>query len=101
MQTDTLIIGAGPAGWLAAITAAGQGRSVTLCERMGKPGLKLLATGGGRCNLTHDLDVTAMMAAFGKPQDRFIRPAMHEFAPQSIREFFEKLGVPTVVQEDG
>ena len=64
MQTDTLIIGAGPAGWLAAITAAGQGRSVTLCERMGKPGLKLLATGGGRCNLTHDLDVTAMMAAF-------------------------------------
>jgi predicted Rossmann fold flavoprotein len=101
MQTDTLIIGAGPAGWLAAITAAGQGRSVTLFERMEKPGLKLLATGGGRCNLTHDLDVAGMMAAFGKPQDRFIRPAMHEFAPQAIRDFFEQLGVPTVVQEDG
>ncbi len=50
---DVLVIGAGPAGLLAAGKAAESGAQVLVTERMGQPGRKLLITGKGRCNLTN------------------------------------------------
>lgn len=52
-HVDTLIIGAGAAGLFCAIQAAKRGRSTLLLEKSGKPGRKILMSGGGRCNFTN------------------------------------------------
>ncbi len=97
---DVLVIGAGPAGLMAAVAAAAAGRRVRVCERMESAGRKLLTTGGGRCNLTNMAGVDAIIAAFGR-QGRFMQPALREFGPDVLRDFFAAAGVPTVVQDDG
>ena len=52
-----LVIGAGPAGMMAAIRAAENGAAVTLLEKMKRPGRKMMITGKGRCNITNAADV--------------------------------------------
>ncbi len=99
-STDVLVIGGGPAGLMAAIAAAEAGRDVMILEHMPRVGQKLLATGGGRCNITNTADVEAFLAAFGR-QGRFILPALEAMDPPSLREFFDTLGVPTVADDDG
>ena len=94
LTTDILIIGAGPSGMMAAISAARSGRRVAVCDQMAQPGRKLLATGGGRCNLTNTLDNARLMAAFG-PEGFFMRPALAEMDSLGLRRFFSALGVPT------
>ena len=54
MKYDGIVIGGGPAGMMAAITAAQRGSRVLLLERNGRLGKKLLITGKGRCNVTND-----------------------------------------------
>ena len=54
MRYDGIVIGGGPAGMFAAITAARQGAKVLLLEQNGRLGKKLLITGKGRCNVTND-----------------------------------------------
>ena len=100
VDPDVLVIGAGPAGLLAAMTAAAVGRRVRVCERMESAGRKLLTTGGGRCNLTTTSGIDAIMAAFGR-QGRFLHTALCDFAPPDIRAFFAAAGVPSVAQADG
>ena len=56
MKADVIVIGGGPAGMFAAITAARQGSKVLLLERNDRLGQKLLITGKGRCNVTNDCD---------------------------------------------
>jgi predicted Rossmann fold flavoprotein len=97
MDVDTLIIGGGPAGLAAACFSAG---STLLIERLNAPARKLLATGGGRCNLTHATDAEGIMAAFGR-QGRFASPALNAFPPDAIRAFFADLGVATRADPDG
>ena len=53
-QFDGIVIGGGPAGMFAAITAARRGSRVLLLERNDRLGKKLLITGKGRCNVTND-----------------------------------------------
>jgi len=50
--TDTIILGAGAAGLMCAITAAQRGRRVLVLERSNKAGKKILMSGGGHCNFT-------------------------------------------------
>jgi len=88
------IIGAGPAGLMAAIAAAEAGVRVVVCEQMARPGAKLLATGGGRCNLTNMADADALMARFGR-HGRFMSPALAVMDGPRLRAFFAALGVPT------
>ena len=97
MSVNTLIIGGGPAGLTAACFSAGP---ALVIDRLKAPARKLLATGGGRCNLTHDTDAAGIMAAFGR-QARFMSPALHAFPPAVIRAFFRRLGVETRVEPDG
>jgi predicted Rossmann fold flavoprotein len=85
---------------MAAIAAAQAGCDVMILEHMPRVGQKLLATGGGRCNLTNTADVDAFLAGFGR-QGRFILPALEAMDPPSLREFFEDLGVPTEADEEG
>ncbi|MBQ9979486.1 MAG: NAD(P)/FAD-dependent oxidoreductase [Oscillospiraceae bacterium] len=95
MTTDrnVLVIGAGAAGMMAAITAAEQGAKVTVLERMNRPGRKLLITGKGRCNITNDCPWRDALSSI-PVGSRFLFSAMSRFTPADAMEFFENLGVP-------
>jgi len=95
---DVVVVGAGPAGLLAAIAAAERGRRVVLLEQLPRPGVKLLATGGGRCNLTNTLPPDEFPARFGR-HGRFILPALAAFGPDAFRRFLGALGVPTAAPD--
>ncbi|MBN2711782.1 MAG: NAD(P)/FAD-dependent oxidoreductase [Planctomycetes bacterium] len=99
MSKSIVIIGAGPAGMMAAIAAGMRGESAILIERMGEPGMKLLATGGGRCNLTNTATIDEIADAFGR-HGRFMLPALHKLPPEGLREFFRQTGVETKVEND-
>jgi hypothetical protein len=89
---DVVICGAGPSGLMAASTAADAGLNVVLMERMDNPGRKLLATGGGRCNITRDIPIPKLLNSyFGN--DTFVKPALKALPPQSLIRFFETNGL--------
>ena len=95
---DLAIVGAGAAGQVAAIAAAEGGRRVVLLEQMPRPGMKLLASGGGRANLTNVRGRAEIEEAFGR-QGRFMGPALDVMGPAKLRESLAELGVETVVDE--
>ncbi|MCF7849270.1 MAG: NAD(P)/FAD-dependent oxidoreductase [Kiritimatiellales bacterium] len=96
---DLVVIGSGPAGLTGAIAAARRGASVIVFERMPQSGLKLLASGGGNCNLCNTLPPEKFMEAFGR-QGRFMQPALRIMDSSGLQQFFRKLGVETAC-EDG
>ncbi|MDQ7084577.1 MAG: NAD(P)/FAD-dependent oxidoreductase [Sulfurovum sp.] len=87
-----IVIGAGAAGMMSAITASREGKSVLLLEKLSKIGAKLKATGGGRCNLTNTLSNEDFMQRFGR-DGRFMSPALERLDHIALRVFFEGLGV--------
>ncbi len=88
---DGIVIGGGPAGMFAAITAAAQGNRVLLLERNDRLGKKLLITGKGRCNVTNDC--TAQEALQHVVQNsRFLYSAMTAFPPEKTKAFFQERG---------
>lgn len=90
---DTIVIGGGPAGMMAAGTAAADGRKVLLIEKNSCLGKKLYLTGKGRCNVTSSLDVDGLLTNIpGNPS--FLYSAFYAFDSMSVIEFFEGLGVP-------
>lgn len=95
-----IVIGAGPAGLMAAGQAATKGKNVLLLEKMQSPGRKLLLTGKHRCNLTNTAPVQNALAHFN-PGGRFLTQLFYRFFADELREFFAQLGVPTVVQRGG
>jgi predicted Rossmann fold flavoprotein len=97
---DAIIAGAGAAGLMAAIHAAGRGRRVLLLEKGKKPGVKILMSGGTRCNITHDCDARGIVAAFG-PNGKFLHSPLAALGPRETVEFFEAAGVATKVEETG
>lgn len=97
VTVDHLIVGGGPAGLAAASFL--KGRSIVL-EHGATLGRKVLATGGGRCNLTHDSSVIEAASLFGKAS-RFVLPSLHAFSPTSICAFFHAQGISTCVEPDG
>src|SRR6476660_658119 len=95
---DLIIIAAGAAGLLAAISAAERGKRVLLLEKNRKPGVKILMSGGTRCNITHDCDNRGIVEAFG-PNGKFLHSALAAFGVRETVEFFEAEGVATKVEE--
>jgi len=91
MKYDVAVVGGGPAGMFAAITAAKQGKNVLLIERNDRPGKKLLITGKGRCNVTNDCDSAEVLQNVPR-NGRFLYSAMTEFPPKRIMDFFEASG---------
>ncbi len=87
-----IVIGSGAAGMMAAITAAREGKSVLLLEKLSKIGAKLKATGGGRCNLTNTLSNEDFMARFGR-DGRFMTPALEALDHKALMTFFKDIGV--------
>lgn len=91
MTYDGVVIGGGPAGMFAAITAAQRGEKVLLLEKNDRLGKKLLITGKGRCNVTNDC--TAQEILQNVPRNgRFLYSAMNAFPPERIKIFFEENG---------
>ena len=91
MNYDGIIIGGGPAGMFAAITAAKQGAKVLLLERNDRLGKKLLITGKGRCNVTNNCSAQEVLQ--NTPRNgRFLFSAMTAFPPEKIMTFFEEKG---------
>jgi predicted Rossmann fold flavoprotein len=97
---DVVVIGAGAAGLLAAACAAERGRRTLLLEKNHKPGVKILMSGGTRCNLTHATDNRGIVEAFGPP-GRFLHSALAALSVQETIDLFEAEGVPTKVEETG
>lgn len=100
MDTDVCIVGAGPAGLMAAVFAAQKGARTTVVEANTTAGRKLLRTGGGRCNLTHCDTAKEVITAYGTC-GRFLRHCLHEFPPQAVMQFFADRGLETEVEKDG
>lgn len=87
------IVGAGPAGLSTAIRAARAGAAVVLFERNAQCGVKLLATGGGRCNVANLRPPGEWPALFGR-RGRFIVPALDFLPLADILSWFEAMGQP-------
>jgi predicted Rossmann fold flavoprotein len=91
---DVAIVGGGPAGLMAALAAKKGGARVLVCEKMARPGLRLMASGGGRCNLSNTLDAESFMARFGR-RGRFMQAALAALDSKALRQMLKRLGVPT------
>ncbi len=97
---DIAVIGAGAAGLTAALRAAELGRRVVLLEKNRRAGVKILMSGGTRCNITHATDNRGIVEAYGPP-GRFLHSALAAFGVQDALDFFEGEGVATKVEETG
>ncbi len=97
---DLIVIGAGPAGLFCAANSSDKGRKVLVLEKKRSPGRKLLVSGSGRCNLTHDGDIRSFLDHYGD-HGRFLRPALLGFANLDLIAFFEDRGLAMIRQEGG
>src|SRR5213593_4741749 len=97
---DVIIAGAGAAGLMAALRAAERGRCTLLLEKNRKPGVKILMSGGTRCNITQSTDNRGIVAAYGPP-GKFLHSALAALGVRATIEFFEAEGVATKVEETG
>lgn len=93
MRADIIIVGGGPAGMMAAITAAENGAAVCLLEPNERLGKKLNITGKGRCNLTNRCDLETFLQNI-PCNARFLYSAYSSFDSEAVIAFFEDLGVP-------
>ena len=91
MKFDGIVIGGGPAGMFAAITAARRGQKVLLLERNDRLGKKLLITGKGRCNVTNACDAREVLQNVPR-NGRFLFSAMAACPPDKVMEQFETWG---------
>jgi predicted Rossmann fold flavoprotein len=97
---DVVVIGAGAAGLVAAFRAAELGRRVLLLEKNRKPGVKILMSGGTRCNITQATDNRGIVDAYGPP-GRFLHSALAALSVEDTIALFEAEGVATKVEETG
>lgn len=93
MSYDGIVIGGGPAGMFAAVTAAEQGSRVLLLERNDRLGKKLLITGKGRCNVTNHCSAQEVLQNVPR-NGRFLYSAMESYPPEQVMAFFESSGCP-------
>lgn len=97
---DTIIIGGGAAGLMAAISASDGKKQVLLLEKMEQAGRKLRITGKGRCNLTNTAPIRDFIGHIGS-DGRFLRNAFSVFFNRELMDFFENHGVPLVEERGG
>lgn len=92
-----VVVGAGPAGLMAAIRAAKLSQEVTLIDKNPSLGKKLLLSGKGRCNLTNASGLEAFLKRFSR-NGEFLRDAFKKFFNQDLINFFQERGLATKVE---
>ena len=97
---DVIVVGAGPAGLMAAGRAAELGGKVLVLEKMRQEGRKLLITGKGRCNITND-DTIGDFITHVHPNGRFLRNSFSQFFSKEIIELLHKFGVESTLERGG
>lgn len=97
---EVIVVGAGAAGLLAATRSAERGRRTLLLEKNRKPGVKILISGGTRCNITHDCDAAGIRAAFGSAGS-FLHSPLAALGPRALLELLEAEGLRTKVEPGG
>ena len=95
-MTDALVIGAGPAGLMAAEILADAGHSVLIVEAKPSVGRKLLMAGKSGLNLTKDEPDTDFQKAFG-PALKWLKPSLNDFGPKAVQDWAATLGQSTFV----
>ena len=99
-QFDVIVIGAGAAGLMAAASASQSGLRTLLLEKNRKLGVKILMSGGTRCNITHDCSIREIVAAYGR-QGKFLHSALASLPPTDVISKIEAQGVGTKVESTG
>ena len=99
-QYDIVIIGAGPAGLIAAIESYKSSEKILILEKMHNPALKLRISGKGRCNITNNAVLEDFISHFGK-NGRFLKFAFANFFNTDLIRYFEKLGVQFKLERGG
>jgi predicted Rossmann fold flavoprotein len=97
---DVIIVGGGAAGLMAASRAAARGKQTLLLEKNNKIGVKILMSGGTRCNITHATDARGIATAYGQ-QGKFLRSALAALQPHQVVDIMHEQGVPTKREETG
>lgn len=103
MKSDIVVIGAGASGLMAAYSAArtaseaGKAITVTVLEKMPRPGRKIMITGKGRCNFTNVKQWNDFSPHI-RSKSNFVKSAFYGLTPEKVREFFESFGLETVVE---
>lgn len=95
------VIGVGASGIIASWRAATLGCEVVAYEKTPRVGTKILISGGGKCNITHDGPLEAVLKAFRPNEARFIRPACYRFPPQEIIRMLTDRGLNVYTRPDG
>ncbi|MEE3216013.1 MAG: aminoacetone oxidase family FAD-binding enzyme, partial [Pseudomonadota bacterium] len=98
MKVDVVIIGAGAAGLMCALTAGYAGRSVMVIDHANKPGKKILMSGGGRCNFTN---MATSAANFFSANPHFCISALKRYRPDHFVELVERHGLEYVEKAPG
>lgn len=98
MIYDVIIIGAGAAGLFTAANI--RGGSVLLLEKNERAGIKLVISGGGKCNFTNMLETNDMIEHYFDKK-HFVKPAIFNFSPNDLIKYFNKKKLKTVTDEEG
>ena len=99
-QTNVAVIGAGPAGLMAAEVLAQGGAGVTVHDAMASAGRKFLMAGRGGLNLTHSEALPEFLARYREAMPQ-LAPAVTAFPPDRLRQWSEQLGQPTFIGSSG
>src|SRR3954463_14120436 len=97
---EVIVVGAGAAGLLAASCSAERGRRTLLIEKNRKPGVKILMSGGTRCNITHNCDAAGIIAAFGSAGP-FLHSPLAALSPQGLLDLLHEQDLATKVELGG
>ena len=97
-EYEIAVIGAGPAGIMAAIAASQYSSSVVLLEKNSSLGRKLLMTGGGRCNITNSKPIKRLLNIY--PQKNFLKHSFYTLTNEDLLSFFEDKGLAFIEEDD-